>query len=86
MTVAFLPLALVILPVENLPLVATVLGFATVMPAAYAAFVNWGGVEHGISLRQVLAYVGLHLAYVAVLRSACSAAEKLAAGRGGRSR
>ena len=67
MTVAFLPLALVTLPVDNLPLFATVLAFATIMPVAYAAFVHWGGGEHGISLRQVLAYGGLLLAYVAVM-------------------
>lgn len=67
MTVAFLPLALVTLPVENLPLFATVLAFAALMPAVYAAFVHWGGEEHGISRREVLAYAGLLVAYVAVM-------------------
>lgn len=67
MAVAFLPLALVTLPIENLPVFATVLGFATLMPATYAAFVHWGSEEHGITRRQVLAYGGLLAAYVAAM-------------------
>lgn len=36
------------------------------MPAAYAAFVQWGSEEHGISRWQVFAFVGLLAIYVAV--------------------
>lgn len=67
MTVAFLPLALVTLPVENMPLFATVMGFVALMPAAYAAFVHWGGDEHGVGRWQVLTFGGLLTLYVGVM-------------------
>ena len=55
MTLAFVPLALVTLPVENLPLfVINVVGVALV-GVLYAAFVWWGGSEKGFMRWQVAA-------------------------------
>ena len=42
LTVAFLPLALVTLPVNNFPLFATVLSFVGLVGILYAAFIHWG--------------------------------------------
>ena len=73
MTVARLPLALVTLPVPDLTLVATVLGFVALMPTAYADAVHGGAAEHGVQQWQVLSLLGLLLAYVASCSSACCA-------------
>lgn len=67
MTVAFLPLALVTLPVQDVTLFATVLAFVALMPAAYAAVLHWGAAEHGGQRWQVLLLLGLMLAYVGVM-------------------
>ena len=67
MTVAFLPLALVTLPVQDVTLFATVLAFVALMPAAYAAVLHWGAAEHGVQRWQALLLLGLMLAYVGVM-------------------
>lgn len=67
MTIAFVPLALVGLPVENLLLFSVNLAFVFLVPAAYAAMIHWGHREHGFTLWQVLALDGIYLAYVAVM-------------------
>ena len=67
MTIAFIPLALIGLPVENLPLFATTLAFVALVPAAYAAMIHWGSEEHGFKLWQALVLDGIYVAYVGVI-------------------
>lgn len=67
MTLGFLPLALVTVPVQDLRLYWVSLAFAALMPALYAAFVHWGSREHGFKRWQVLAFDAAYLAYVAVM-------------------
>jgi cation:H+ antiporter len=69
LTVAFLPLALVTLPVNNFPLFATVLSFVALVGILYAAFIHWGGSndEHGFKRWQVYTLAAVLLVYVAVV-------------------
>ncbi len=67
MTVAFLPLALITMPIENLTLFWVNLVFVALVPAVYAALIHWGAGEHGFKLREVVLLDGLLLAYLAVL-------------------
>jgi len=47
MSVAFVPLALITVPVENFPLFVVNLVFVAVMPTAYAVLLHFGSEEHG---------------------------------------
>ena len=67
MTVAFVPLALIGMPVEDLRLFAVNLAFVFLVPVAYAASVHWGSREHGFLRWQVLLLDGIYLAYLAVM-------------------
>ena len=67
MTLAFLPLALVGLPVQDLQLFAVNLAFVFLIPAAYAAMIHWGRQEHGFSRRQVVALDCVYVTYVGVM-------------------
>ena len=69
LTIAFLPLALVTVPVQNFPLFITILSFAGLVGILYAAFIHWGGPgkEHGFRRWQVFAFGALLLIYVAVV-------------------
>lgn len=67
MTLAFLPLALVTVPISNFRIFWVNSIFVALVPMAYAAFVHWGGKEHGFKLWQVIAFDGLYLAYLAVM-------------------
>lgn len=67
MTIAFLPLALVGLPVEDVRLLSVNLTFVALMPALYAAFIHWGHREHAFKLWQAFALVGTYAAFVAVV-------------------
>ena len=67
MTIAFLPLALVGLPVEDLQLFAVNLAFATLVAVAYAVLIHWGHERHGFMRWQVAALDGIYGAYLAVM-------------------
>lgn len=67
LTLAFVPLAVIGLPVENVPLFAVNLGFVAGMGAAFAGLAHWGPGEHGFRRAQVLGLVGLLIAYVLTL-------------------
>lgn len=69
LTVAFFPLALVGVPVENFPLFITILSFVGLVGILYAAFIHWGRREkqHGFVRWQVLTLGGVLLVYVAVV-------------------
>jgi cation:H+ antiporter len=49
LTVAFFPLAMVTVPVNNFPLFITILSFVGLVGILYAAFIHWGGEkdQHG---------------------------------------
>lgn len=69
LTVAFLPLALVTVPVKDFPLFITVLSFVGIVGILYAAFIHWGGPnkEHGFRRWQVIALAVVLLIYVCVV-------------------
>lgn len=58
LTLAFLPLALVTLNIQNVLLFKVNLVFVALMPTLYAAFIHWGGSEHGFRRWQVFALLG----------------------------
>lgn len=72
-TVGFLPLALVGVPVEDPLLVLVTLAFVALMPIIYAAFAHLGDEDHALTRRQVaamvIAYVVFVVAVAAVLLS-----------------
>lgn len=68
--VAFFPLAMVSVPVENFQLFYTNIAFVFLVPALYAAFIHFGRGEddvHGFKRWQVFAMLGVLLIYVAVV-------------------
>lgn len=69
LTVAFFPLAMVSVPVNNFPLFVTVLSFVGLVGILYAAFIHWGGKdqEHGFNRWQVFFLAAVVLVYVAVV-------------------
>ena len=69
LTIAFFPLAMITLPVNNFPLFATVLSFVGLVGILYAAFIHWGGKdnEHGFKRWQVYTLAAVLLIYVAVV-------------------
>lgn len=67
MTVAFVPLAFVGVPVENFRLFWVNLLFVAAMPAAYAALLHRGSDEHGFERWQVVVLDALYVLYVALV-------------------
>jgi cation:H+ antiporter len=70
MAVAFFPLAMVGVPVENFELFYTNMIFAFLVPALYAGFIHFGGntqSAHGFQRWQVVTLVGVLFVYVAVV-------------------
>ena len=67
MTVAFFPLGLVTVPVNDFQLFWVNLTFVALMPATYAALIHWGSPEHGFKRWQVLLFDGIYLAYLGIM-------------------
>ena len=67
LTVAFLPLALVTVPVENFPLFLTNIIFVALMPAVFAACIHWGFRKHGLKLWQVILLDSIYAAYALII-------------------
>ena len=69
LTVAFFPLAMISLPVNNFPLFATVLSFVGLAGILYAGFIHWGGKnnQHGFKRWQVFLLGVLLVVYVGVV-------------------
>ncbi len=67
MTLAFFPLALVTLPVENLLLYSVNLAFVAILGIIYAAFLYWGKPNYSFSLKEVLILNGVYVIYLAVM-------------------
>jgi cation:H+ antiporter len=67
MTVAFFPLALVVVPIKDFQLYWVNLAFVALMPALYAALLHWGSKEHGFKWWEVLAIDAAYLVYLVVV-------------------
>ena len=67
MTIAFIPLALITVPVENFRLYLVNMVFVAIMPAAYAALLHFGTAEHGFKRWEVTVLDGIYVLYVAVV-------------------
>ena len=67
MTVAFIPLALVTVPIENFQLYVTNVIFVILMPVAYAVLIHVGSHEHGFERWEVGVLDLLYLAYVGIV-------------------
>ena len=69
LTVAFFPLAMVGVPVNNFPLFATVLCFVGLVGILYAAFIHWGAKEQqqGFKRWQVFVLAAVVVVYVGVI-------------------
>ena len=67
MTVAFVPLALVTVPVQNLQLYAVNVIFVTLMPVAYAVLIHVGSHEHGFERWEVGILDLLYVLYVGIV-------------------
>lgn len=69
LTVAFLPLALVGVPVDNFPLFVTVISFVALVGLLYAGFIHWGSKEkqHGFKRWQVFVLAAVVFVYVGVI-------------------
>lgn len=67
MTLAFFPLALVTLPVENFLLYAVNMGFVALLGAVYAAVIKFGSEKQSFELWEVLALNAVYVAYLAVM-------------------
>ena len=66
-TIAFLPLALVGLAVQDVRLLAVNLVFAALVAAVYGALIHWGSGEHGFRLNEVIVLDSVYLVYVLVM-------------------
>lgn len=67
MTLAFIPLTIVGMPIENLHLFWVTLAFVALMPTLYAAFIWWGSRDTGFRRWQVAALPAVYDLFVAVL-------------------
>ena len=67
MTLAFIPLAIIGMPIENMLLFSVTLAFVALMPALYASFIWWGSRDAGFKRWQVAALPAVYALFVAVL-------------------
>lgn len=67
LTVAFFPLALATLPIQDLQLYSVNLAFVALIPAIYAALLHWGFQEHGFKRWQVFTLDSILLVYLGVM-------------------
>ena len=68
MTIAFIPLTIIAMPIQDLRLFWVSLAFVAIMPALYAAFIWWGRVrETGFRRWQVLSFPVVYALFVATV-------------------
>ncbi len=67
MTLAFFPLALVTLPVQDFLLFSVNLAFVAILGIVYAAEIYWGAQKNSFELWEVLVLDGIYVAYLAVI-------------------
>lgn len=83
MTLAFIPLTIIGMPIENMQLFLVSLGFVALMPALYAAFIWWGGRETGFKRWQVAMLPGAYAVFVAAVVFAIPSGPSGQSGSGG---
>lgn len=66
MTLAFIPLTIIGVPIENMKLFGVTLAFVAIMPALYAAFI-WGGQDKGFRRWQIIVLPAVYALFVAIL-------------------
>ncbi len=67
MTLAFFPLALVTIPVEDVQLYTINLTFVALLAAAYAVIIRWGGQKNSFSFKEILGLNAIYFVYLAVI-------------------
>lgn len=67
MTLAFFPLALVTLPVEDIKLYSVNLFFVALLGVVYSLFLRFGKPKYSFSLKEVLALNSIYLIYLLVM-------------------
>ena len=67
MTLALFPLALVRVPIKDLPLFIVNLAFVALLGAVYAGFIHWGKQPHSFELWEVLTLVAIYAAYLGIM-------------------
>ncbi|WP_315787951.1 sodium:calcium exchanger [Fischerella sp. JS2] len=67
MTLAFFPLALVNLSIDNLLIFCVNLAFVALLGIVYAAFIYWGSDKNSFQLWEVITLNGVYFAYLAVM-------------------
>lgn len=67
MTLAFFPLALVGVPVENLLLFSVNLAFVALLAVVYAVLLKWGSEKTSFALWEVLTLIAIYFVYLAVM-------------------
>ncbi|MEO1376478.1 MAG: sodium:calcium exchanger [Cyanobacteria bacterium J06635_10] len=67
MTLAFFPLAIVGLPIQNLLLYSVNLIFVALLAVVYAAFIYLGKPDYSFSFKEVIALNALYLVYLCVM-------------------
>ena len=67
MMLAFIPLTIIGMPIENMQLFWVPLAFVATMPALYAGFIWWGGRESGFKRWQVFALPAVYALFVAAI-------------------
>ncbi|MDY6784274.1 MAG: sodium/calcium exchanger protein [Cyanobacteriota bacterium] len=67
MTLAFFPLALVGIPIENFALFSVNLGFVALLAALYSAFIQWGKRKYSFELWEVATLIVVYFIYLAIV-------------------
>ena len=67
MPLAFFPLAIVGLPIEDTLLFSVNLGFVALLAAVYAALIRWGRRKSSFELWEVCLLIGIYLVYLVVM-------------------
>ena len=67
MTLAFFPLAVVSLPVEDLKIYTINLAFISLLGLAYAAFIYWGRPKNSFSFLEIIGLNSIYLIYLVVM-------------------
>ena len=67
MTLAFFPLAIIGLPIEDMLLFSVNLAFVAILGAAYAGLIRWGKQKSSFELWEVCLLIGIYLVYLWVM-------------------
>lgn len=67
MTLAFFPLALVTVPIEDLQIFSVNLAFVALLGAIYAALIYFGSTKYSFHFWEVVALIGVYVVYLAVM-------------------